>query len=108
MEYTILYKIAYKEALMRAIRLDEDVHPLSAFRASVAAFVRQVTATRRPLLLTQNGRGVAVLLDVREFEAMRERLALLEDVNLADAQVAAGQAVPHEEARRRLLEGLAG
>jgi antitoxin YefM len=98
--------MTYKEALMRAIRLDEDVHPLSEFRASVASFVRQVTETGRPLLLTQNGRGVAVLIDVRGFEAMRARLELLEEIDQAERQVAAGRVTPREAAKSRVLGGL--
>lgn len=92
---------------MRAIRLDQDVRPLSEFRAGVAAFVQQVTETRRPMLLTQRGRGVAVLVDVREFEAMQERLELLEDVRVAQQQFAAGNGVPHEEAKARSLSRFA-
>ncbi len=91
---------------MQPLRLDEDIRPLSEFRAGVAGFVRRVSETRRPLLLTQHGRGVAVLVDVREFEAMRERLALLEDVSAAEADIAAGRVTPHDEARARLLEDL--
>jgi antitoxin YefM len=70
----------YKESTMHSIKLDQDVRSLSELRARVAAFVHQVAQTGRPLLITQFGRGVAVLLDVREFEAMRERLESLEDV----------------------------
>ena len=92
---------------MQPLRLDEDIRPLSEFRAGVAGFVRRVSETRRPLLLTQHGRGVAVLVDVREFEAMRERLALLEDVNAAEADVAAGRLTDQGEARARIREDLA-
>jgi len=104
--YTFLYSNLYQEAVMQPLRLDEDIRPLSEFRAGVAGFVRRVSETRRPLLLTQHGRGVAVLVDVREFEAMRERLALLEDVNAAEADIAAGRVTAHDEARARLLEEL--
>ncbi len=91
---------------MQPILLDEDVRPLSEFRASVAAFVRQITETGRPLLLTQNGRGVAVLMDVREFEAMRTRLELLEEIARAEAAVAAGRLTAHDQAKTAVLEGL--
>jgi prevent-host-death family protein len=89
---------------MQPLKLDEDIRPLSEFRAGVAAFVRQVNETGRPLLLTQHGRGVVVVLDVREFEAMRERLALLEDISRAEAPLAAGEGIPHDEARARVLK----
>ena len=55
-------------------------------------------------MLTQRGRGVAVVLDIRELEAMRERLALLEDIARAEAQLAAGEGIPHEEAKARILK----
>lgn len=92
---------------MRAIRLDQDIHPLSEFRARVASFVKHVNETGRPMLLTQRGRGVAVLVDVREYEAMQERLELLEDIRVAEEQLAAGEGVPHEEAKARILKRLA-
>ena len=88
---------------MQPLKLDEDIRPLSEFRAGVASFVRQVNETRRPMVLTQHGRGVAVLVDIHEFEAMRERLALLEDVAVAEEQVAAGRVTSHEEAKARVI-----
>lgn len=89
---------------MQPMKFDEDIRPLSEFRAGVASFVKQVTETGRPLVLTQRGRGVAVVLDVHEFEAMRERLALLEDIARAEAQLARGEGVPHEQAKARILK----
>lgn len=52
---------------MSRLRVDEDIRPLSEFRAGVATFVKQLHETRRPMVLTQRGRGVAVLLDGHEF-----------------------------------------
>jgi antitoxin YefM len=89
---------------MQPMKFDQDIRPLSEFRAGVASFVKQVTETGRPLVLTQRGRGVAVVLDVHEFEAMRERLALLEDIARAEAQLARGEGVPHEQAKARILK----
>jgi antitoxin YefM len=93
---------------MQPMKFDEDIRPLSEFRAGVASFVKQVTETGRPLVLTQRGRGVAVVLDVHEFEAMRERLALLEDISRAEAQLARGEGVPHEQAKARILKRIDG
>ena len=91
---------------MSKVRVDEDIRPLSEFRAGVASFVRQIQETRRPMVLTQRGRGVAVLMNVHEFESMQERLELLEDIYRAEEQLAEGEGVPHEEARKRVLKGL--
>lgn len=95
------------EAAMSKVRVDEDIRPLSEFRAEVASFIKHVHETRRPMVLTQRGRGVAVLMDVNEFELMQERLEILEDIYRAEEQFAAGRGVPHEEARARVLKDIA-
>ena len=89
---------------MKPLKLDEDIRPLSEFRAGVASFVKRVNQTGRPLVLTQRGRGVAVVVDIHEFEAMRERLGLLEDIARAETQLAAGEGIPHEVAKARVLK----
>ncbi|MBI1390084.1 MAG: type II toxin-antitoxin system prevent-host-death family antitoxin [bacterium] len=91
---------------MNNVKVDEDIRPLSEFRAGVASFVKQVNETRRPMVLTQHGRGVAVLMDVREYAKMQERLELLEDVHRAEEQLAAGEGIPHKAAKARALKGL--
>jgi antitoxin YefM len=91
---------------MQPMRLDEDIRPLSEFRSGVASFIKQVSDTRRPLVLTQHGRGVAVVIDIREFEVMREKLAILDDIQVSRAQIAAGQGIPHDEAKARVLKKL--
>lgn len=88
---------------MQRVRVDEDIRPLSEFRAGVATFVKQIHETRRPMVLTQRGRGVAVLVDVQEYERMRERLELLEEVYKAEEQIASGEGISHEDAKSRVL-----
>jgi antitoxin YefM len=88
---------------METIRFTEDIRPLSEFRANAAAFVEQVRVTQRPIVLTQHGRSAAVLLDVEAYERLVERVALLEDIRLAEEQVARGEGVEHDEALELVL-----
>lgn len=92
---------------MTRVRVDEDIRPLSEFRASVATFVKQINETGRPMVLTQRGRGVAVLVDAQEYERMQDRLELLEEIYKAEEQIANGQGISHEDARSRVLSKLA-
>ncbi|EGN74812.1 prevent-host-death family protein [Idiomarina sp. A28L] len=92
---------------MKRMRVDEDIRPLSEFRAGVAKFVKQIHETRRPMVLTQRGRGVAVLVDVQEYEKMQERLEVLEEVYRAEEQIANGAGISHEDAKLRILSKLA-
>lgn len=88
---------------MLRVRVDEDIRPLSEFRASVATFVKQIHETRRPMVLTQRGRGVAVLVGVQEYARMQERLELLEEIYKAEEQITHGEGIAHEDARSRVL-----
>lgn len=92
---------------MSRVRVDEDIRPLSEFRAGVATFVKQIHETRRPMVLTQRGRGVAVLVDVQEYERMQGRLELLEELYKAEEQLANGKGISHEQAKSRVLDRLA-
>lgn len=65
--------IVLKIVRMDAIDLENDIRPLSEFRANAASLVRQVRMTGRPLVLTQHGKSAVVLLDVRQYQDMLGR-----------------------------------
>jgi len=88
---------------MSRIHFDQDIQPLSEFRAGVASYIKQINETRRPLVITQRGKGVAVVLDVAEYEAMQEKIELLEEMRTAEAQIAAGFGVSNDDARAQVL-----
>ena len=76
---------------MQRILLNEDIHPLSEFRANVAAFIDKVRQTKRPLLITQHGKSAAVMLDVAEYEKLLQKLELLTDIQIAESQIERGE-----------------
>jgi antitoxin YefM len=91
---------------MSNIRVSEDIRPLSEFRANAAAFVQHVRQSRRPLVLTQRGRGAAVLLDIAEYERLVERAELLEDIATAEEQIDAGEGIEHNDAKQQIFSRL--
>jgi len=62
---------------MGRLYFDQDIQPLSDFRAGAASFIRQINETRRPIVITQRGKCVAVVVDVAEYELMQEKLNYL-------------------------------
>lgn len=62
-----------------------DVHPVTEFRAHASAFLDQVRATKRALILTQHGRSAAVLLDVAVWEELLDELAALREASAHEA-----------------------
>ena len=91
---------------MRRLIIDQDIKPMSEFRSNVSSFVKQVHDTKRPLIITQHGKGVGVLLDVGEFEAMQEKIELLEDIHVSISQLESGNGVSHQDARQQVLKRL--
>lgn len=95
-----------KGTVMKRIHLDQDIQSLSEFRAGVTSYIRQINETKRPLVITQRGKGVAVVIDVSEYEAMQEKIELLQEIQKAGAQLSAGLGVSNEDARARVLQRL--
>jgi len=91
---------------MQRLIIDQDIRPMSEFRSGVASFIKQVHETKRPLVITQHGKGVGVLLDVAVYEAMQEKLELLSDVQAAMTQLGAGEGIAHDDARQRVTDRL--
>ena len=91
---------------MRRLIIDQDIKPMSEFRSNVSSFVKQVHDTKRPLVITQHGKSVGVLLDVGEFEAMQEKIELLEDLHVSISQLESGNGVSHQDARQQVLKRL--
>jgi antitoxin YefM len=63
---------------MGRLNIEEDIRPLSEFRANTAAFVKQVKNTGRPLVLTQHGKSTVVLLDVSHYESLMSSIESFE------------------------------
>jgi len=61
----------------------------------------------QPIVPTQHGKSVAVLLDVNEFDRITERLELLEDLFEAKEQIERGEVYSVEQARARINEHFA-
>ena len=86
---------------MHKIQLDQDIQPLSEFRSKVAFYFDKVKKTKRPLVITQNGKSSAILLDVAEYQSMVDKIEVLEDIRLAEAQVAQGLGISHSEIKKK-------
>ncbi len=93
---------------MQRLTVDQDIRPLSEFRAGVATFSKQIKETKRPLVITQHGKGVGVLLEVEEYEAMLSKIELLQDVQKSVAQIKEGKGLEHGEAKKLVLDRFGG
>lgn len=89
---------------MKRLKINEDIRPLSEFRNGIASFLKKVHDTKRPLVITQHGKGVAVLLDVNEYESMQEKIELLQDIQTSISQIEGGHGIKHSDAKAAVLK----
>lgn len=79
-------------------RFSEDVRPITDLRTRASAIVEHARLTRRPVLLTRRSRGVAVLLDLGEYERLVDRAEFVDAVEAGARAAAAGDVLDHDAA----------
>lgn len=89
---------------MGRIELDKDVKPISEFRANATSLIDQVNKTKRPLVITQHGKSSAVLLDVREYEALLDKVELLSDLAAAEDDIKNKRVFPNGKIKEMLAK----
>lgn len=95
-----------REMPIGSINLTEDVIPLSEFRSTIADCFARTRKTHRPLLVTQNGRASSVVLDVSDFQKMRESFEIWDDLRTAEAELDADRGIPHAQVMGELDDEL--
>jgi len=60
------------------LKFTDDILPVTDFRNNAADVLAQLGRTGRPIVLTQRGRASAVLLEVKAYEKLQDRLEELE------------------------------
>lgn len=87
---------------MRALRISEDIVPVSDFKAQAADWLRRVSETGHPLVITQNGKAAGVLLSPAEFDRLNERARFVAAVDEGLADADAGRLRDHDEVVARM------
>ena len=85
-----------------AAKFSEDVIPLSDLKVNPGRVVRQVGLTKRPVLVTSRGRGVAVVQALDDFEAGNQERAFLKAVVQGLMDLEEGREVSLEDVKERL------
>lgn len=90
---------------MPALKLSEDLKPLSSLKTQAGEVVRQVEHTGRPVVITRHGKGVAVVLSLESFERFQKLEAhaeLLDDLREAERDIKEGRVFSTEEVLERV------
>ena len=71
-----------------SVKFSEDIVPLTDIKINPGRIVRQINESHRPILLTNRGRGVAVMQSLEDYEQAEEEKAFMRAVveGLADLE----------------------
>lgn len=84
--------------------LQEAIKPISYVKAHAADIIRDMTESRTPVIITQNGEATAVLQDIASYEEIQESLALLKILAMGQKDVEQGRTEPAEKVFADLRE----
>jgi prevent-host-death family protein len=85
-----------------AVKFSEDVVPLGNLKINPGKIVAQVDSTHRPVLLTNRGRGVAVIQSLHDYENEHEERAFMKAVVQGFVDIEEGRSVSLDDAKKRL------
>ena len=84
------------------IKYSEDIVPITDLKINPGRIVNQVDKTRRPVLLTSRGRGVAVVQSVKDYEESTEEQGFLRAVVRGLMDIEEGREISLNEVKKRL------
>ena len=79
------------------MRLKEDIKPLAYLETQAGDALKQVSESRRPLVITDEGEAKAVILDVDSYQSLRDAVLMLQFIAQGEEDVRAGRLIPQEE-----------
>lgn len=84
------------------IKFSEDLVSLTHLKVNPGRVVKHATEVHRPVLLTNRGRGVAVVQSVGDYEKAEEEREFMRAVVAGLADLEAGREVSLDETRAQL------
>jgi len=87
---------------MMKTKFSEDIVPISDLKVNPGKIIRQVQEAHRPVVLTNRGRGVAVVQALSDFESDSEERTFMRAVLKGMVDLEEGRELSFEEAKKYL------
>jgi prevent-host-death family protein len=82
------------------INIANDIQSLTTFRRKSSQFLKQIKKTKRPIVLTVNGKAEAIVQDAAEYQRLLDiaaRADVYEALRQSEDDIAHGRTRPAEE-----------
>jgi prevent-host-death family protein len=88
--------------MQTSTKFSEDIVALSDMKVNPGRVVNQVDKTHRPVLLTNRGRGVAVVQSLKDYESETDERAFLRDIVQGLMDLEEGREMNLADVKKRL------
>ena len=75
----------------------EDIKSITYLKSRAADLLKQINATHRPVVITQNGEPKAILQDPKSYENMRNAIGLLKLISQGEEDLKEGRSKSQED-----------
>jgi len=75
----------------------KDIRTVTELKARAAQLLDEVNSKKRPLVITQDGKPRAVLMDFESYEEMRNAIGLLKLVSQGEEDIRAGRWIDQDK-----------
>jgi prevent-host-death family protein len=94
--------------MLNRIRLNEDIIPITEFRNNVSEIIEKTRNTKRPVLITQNGKGSVVVIDVKEYDQLMETVEITTAIKRAEENIKSGRTIGNKKAINKVMKSIKG
>ncbi len=91
------YILCNRHVQVKSVMKPSRVRPLSHLKSRAAEMIRNITESREPMVITQNGEAKVVVQDVQSYEDLQQTLALLKILAMGQKNIEAGQWLSAED-----------
>jgi prevent-host-death family protein len=79
---------------------------VTTLKRQATELLSELERNREPILITQHGVPSAYLVDVETYEALQQRMSLLEGIARGEKAIEDGRTVSHARAKQRMARWL--
>lgn len=79
------------------MKLSESVKPITYFKAHAAEVLDTLDQDGNAMVITQNGEAKAVVMGIREYERLKDSIALMQLLAQSERSIRAGRGITMDE-----------
>ncbi len=91
---------------VNAMKIKEDIKPVSYLKSRSAELLAQINETRRPVIITQNGEPRAVIQDAESYEKMVDSLNLMKILVHSEKDIQEGDTIKQDSLFKHIESSL--